>query len=92
LTPFYSILNHSSISLQNLRSLVADHNLPKSPRALLVVSAHHVEKEHTVVMAEKPGLLYDYYGFPDVAYKVVIVTFGGFVSKWDFYSSTGNNS
>ena len=54
---------------QSLKKLVSQHSLPR-PKALLVISAHYVEKEHTVMTSAKPGLLYDYYGFPDVAYKV----------------------
>lgn len=37
-------------------------------RAVLVVSAHWEEETPTVISAERPKLLYDYFGFPDEAY------------------------
>ncbi len=43
--------------------------LPK-PDALLVVSAHWEESVPTVMTAERPPILYDYYGFPDAAYSI----------------------
>lgn len=45
--------------------------LPAAPRALLSVTAHWEEAVPTVSAAEKPGMLYDYYGFPAAAYEVV---------------------
>jgi aromatic ring-opening dioxygenase catalytic subunit (LigB family) len=45
--------------------------LPAVPRALLSVTAHWEESVPTVSAAEKPGMLYDYYGFPPAAYEVV---------------------
>ena len=51
-----------------LRSVRA---LPKTPpRALLVVSAHWEEPVPTVLTAERPPILYDYYGFPPEAYRI----------------------
>jgi aromatic ring-opening dioxygenase catalytic subunit (LigB family) len=51
-----------------LRSLKA---LPKSkPSALLVVSAHWEEPVPTVMTAERPPMLYDYYGFPPESYTI----------------------
>jgi aromatic ring-opening dioxygenase catalytic subunit (LigB family) len=45
--------------------------VPKSPpKALLVVSAHWEEKVPTVMTAERPPMLYDYYGFPPESYRV----------------------
>jgi aromatic ring-opening dioxygenase catalytic subunit (LigB family) len=45
--------------------------LPKTPpKALLVVSAHWEEKVPTVMTAERPPMLYDYYGFPPESYQV----------------------
>ncbi len=40
------------------------------PRALLVVSAHWEEPVPTVMTAERPQLLFDYYGFPPAAYEL----------------------
>ncbi len=40
------------------------------PKAILVVSAHWEEPLPTLMTAEKPPLLFDYYGFPDAAYRL----------------------
>ena len=43
---------------------------PEPPRALLVVSAHWEEPVPTVMTAEHPPMLYDYYGFPPESYTI----------------------
>lgn len=51
--------------LQSVRAV------PKQrPRALLVVSAHWEEDVPTVMTAERPPMLYDYYGFPPESYRI----------------------
>jgi aromatic ring-opening dioxygenase catalytic subunit (LigB family) len=40
------------------------------PQALLVVSAHWEEPVPTVMTAERPPILYDYYGFPPESYTI----------------------
>lgn len=46
-------------------------DLPKTaPKALLVISAHWEEAAPTVMTAERPTLLYDYYGFPPESYQI----------------------
>ncbi len=40
------------------------------PSAIVVVSAHWEAPNVTVTSGERPGLLYDYYGFPDEAYEI----------------------
>jgi aromatic ring-opening dioxygenase catalytic subunit (LigB family) len=51
--------------------LAAIPALPKTPpTALLVISAHWEERVPTVMSAEAPPMLYDYYGFPDETYKL----------------------
>jgi aromatic ring-opening dioxygenase catalytic subunit (LigB family) len=40
------------------------------PRAVLVVSAHWEERDPTVMTAERPPMLYDYYGFPPESYRI----------------------
>jgi aromatic ring-opening dioxygenase catalytic subunit (LigB family) len=51
-----------------LRALPGE--LPASPRALLVVSAHWEEPVATVMTAERPPLFFDYYGFPPESYEL----------------------
>lgn len=40
------------------------------PSAILVISAHWEEKQPTIIGGESPGLLYDYYGFPEESYTI----------------------
>ena len=40
------------------------------PSAILVISAHWEEDKATITSGGTPSLIYDYYGFPDEAYKV----------------------
>ncbi len=51
-----------------LRALPSE--LETAPAALLVVSAHWVEEEFTVLSKPEPELLYDYYGFPEHTYEL----------------------
>jgi len=51
-----------------LRSIVVD--LPERPRAILVISAHWEAPEFTVTAAERPPMLFDYYGFPQNTYHL----------------------
>ena len=41
-----------------------------APRAVLMVSAHWEEPAPTVMTAARPPMLYDYYGFPEEAYRI----------------------
>ena len=45
-------------------------SLPERPRAILLVSGHWEEESVTVHTGERPGLLYDYYGFPEHTYAL----------------------
>jgi len=51
--------------LRSVRDLPA-----RPPRALLVISAHWEEAVPTVTTAERPPMLYDYYGFPPASYEI----------------------
>jgi 4,5-DOPA dioxygenase extradiol len=42
----------------------------KRPEAILVISAHWEEPTATLLGAKVPAMFYDYYGFPDEAYRV----------------------
>ena len=44
--------------------------LPRKPSSIIVVSAHWLESKVSVTGAEKPELIYDYYGFPAHTYKL----------------------
>ena len=52
----------------HLAGLVA--SLPERPKAFLVVTAHWEADEPTVSLNPKPGMLYDYYGFPEHTYHL----------------------
>ena len=45
-------------------------SLPEWPKAFLVVTAHWEEDQPTVSVNAKPGMLYDYYGFPKHTYEL----------------------
>jgi 4,5-DOPA dioxygenase extradiol len=42
----------------------------RKPTSIIVISAHWEEKEATLLGAQNPSMLYDYYGFPDEAYAI----------------------
>ncbi|WP_318248066.1 DODA-type extradiol aromatic ring-opening family dioxygenase [Novosphingobium huizhouense] len=44
--------------------------LPEPPRAVLVVSGHWEEPGFAVASAAQPGMVYDYYGFPEHTYHI----------------------
>ena len=43
-------------------------SLPERPKAILIVSGHWEESDFTIHTGAQPGLLFDYYGFPDHTY------------------------
>jgi len=51
-----------------LSGLIA--SLPERPKAILVISGHWEETRPTVSTAAKPGMLFDYYGFPEHTYRL----------------------
>jgi aromatic ring-opening dioxygenase catalytic subunit (LigB family) len=51
-----------------LKGLIAA--LPERPKAILIVSGHWEEPAFTVGSAERPPLIYDYYGFPEHTYQL----------------------
>lgn len=50
-----------------LKNIAASLN---KPSAILVISAHWEEATPTITTHENPPLIYDYYGFPDEAYRI----------------------
>lgn len=51
-----------------LKSLVA--SLPEKPTAILLVSAHWETPHFTVGATPRPGMIFDYYGFPAHTYQL----------------------
>jgi len=45
-------------------------SLPEPPKAVLVISAHWEEVVPTVSTSAAPGMIYDYYGFPEHTYQL----------------------
>ena len=44
--------------------------LGRTPRSILMVSAHWEAPRFTLQGAERPGMVYDYYGFPPHTYQI----------------------
>jgi aromatic ring-opening dioxygenase catalytic subunit (LigB family) len=44
--------------------------LPAPPKAILIISGHWEESAFTVNANPRPGLIYDYYGFPEHTYRL----------------------
>ena len=57
---------------QALEQYLTEFNqrLPSQPKALLVISAHWLEEEFTILTKPQPDLLFDYYGFPESTYQL----------------------
>lgn len=52
-------------SLNDMRGEIGD-----KPKAILVVSGHWEERGFAISSGTKPGMVYDYYGFPDYLYHI----------------------
>jgi aromatic ring-opening dioxygenase catalytic subunit (LigB family) len=46
------------------------HELGDAPKAVLVISGHWEEPGFAISSAERPGMVYDYFGFPDYLYRI----------------------
>lgn len=62
---FRSNFDQLERSLVDMRREIGD-----KPRAILVVSGHWEERGFTISSGVKPGMVYDYYGFPDYLYHI----------------------
>lgn len=60
----------SSFALMEQALVDIPTQLPEAPRAVLVVSGHWERPEFTLASSAKPGMVYDYHGFPPHTYKV----------------------
>ena len=58
---------HAQLEM-SLAGLLSRH--PVLPRAVLMVTAHWEEADFTVSTAPAPGMIYDYYNFPENTYHV----------------------
>ncbi|CAG9298313.1 DODA-type extradiol aromatic ring-opening family dioxygenase [Celerinatantimonas diazotrophica] len=65
MTEFGSTYDKLAASLRQIPA-----SLDLQPKALLVITAHWETVDFTVSGAAKPGMLYDYYGFPDYTYQI----------------------
>lgn len=57
-------------SLQTRIPKLLGLNTPRSPRAIILITAHWTTDAPTISSATKPDLLYDYYGFPPESYEI----------------------
>ncbi len=71
--PYIASLRQSDPSYDRLFAWLQHltDGMAEAPRAVLVVSAHWEAPVPTLSSAERPGMLYDYSGFPDEAYRFV---------------------
>jgi len=51
-----------------LRGIAA--TLPRPPRAIVLVTAHWLEADFAVSSGERPGMVFDYHGFPPHTYEL----------------------
>ena len=70
--PFKEI-DRTSVPARTFRGIGENpeaHGLPAKPSAIVIVSAHWEAGEVRVLAAPRPGILYDYYGFPQESYEI----------------------
>lgn len=63
--PFRDSMEKLKISLEELPK-----ELPEKPRAILMISGHWEEEDFKVMSNPHPGMVYDYYGFPEHTYSI----------------------
>ena len=64
--------SHAEItkSLQTKVPRILRLGTPEQPKAIVLVTAHWSTNQVTISSGTRHDLLYDYYGFPDEAYKI----------------------
>ncbi|GAA5162918.1 class III extradiol ring-cleavage dioxygenase [Viridibacterium curvum] len=63
--PFRAMFAQLERSLQDI-----PRQLPAEPRALLVITGHWEAAQFTVSTGPQPGMIYDYFGFPESMYQI----------------------
>lgn len=65
--PVLGDASHAELVI-TLKKLAAQ--LPSRPSAIVVISAHWESSGFEITSAPSPGLIYDYYGFPEASYEL----------------------
>lgn len=63
--PFRTAMARLEQSLRDMR-----HELAEVPKAVLVITGHWEERGFAVSSSGRPGMVFDYYGFPDETYHI----------------------
>ncbi|MFV0244614.1 MAG: DODA-type extradiol aromatic ring-opening family dioxygenase [Qingshengfaniella sp.] len=63
--PFRQHFDQLEKSLRDMRA-----ELGPLPKAILIISGHWEEQGFAISAGAKPGMIYDYYGFPDYLYQI----------------------
>ena len=63
--PFREAMRPLEVSLLQMRRELGDR-----PRAALVISGHWEEKGFAISSGARPGMVYDYHGFPEALYRI----------------------
>lgn len=67
--PWVPAMNHALAPLaRSFREMAGD--LPRRPKAVLMISGHWEETAYTVQSAARPPMVYDYSGFPPETYEI----------------------
>src|SRR5262249_4013176 len=62
---FRSVFHKLEASLNEMR-----RELREQPKAVLMISGHWEAPEFTVSSGDRPGMVFDYYGFPEYLYHI----------------------
>jgi len=59
------VFKHLKVSLEAMPG-----ELPEKPKAILMISGHWEEHDFAIMSSPRPGMEYDYYGFPEHTYRI----------------------